>query len=593
MRVRNLELPRQIREAYVGGTGCGAYFLSQNVRGAVEWNDLRNILAIFSGPLGGTRYPGSGTVSVVTKGPMTEMAGASQMNGFFGAYLRLCGYDGIVVTGRADRLVSLYIDEDRTELQDATALRGMDVIQTEDFLRKDLHARAGGFSYCAIGPAGENLVRFATIVGDRGHIVSKNGMGAVMGSKNLKAIAVKRGGRKVPVYDQARFASAIEANVRSANALWMDGVYKYGTAAAVSLFETLGVLPVKNYTTSVFPEHGKLNGEYMRAHYETKPKPCYMCRSPHVHTVTIKAGPYAGFKDEEPEYEGIAAWGPLIGQSSIEEAIVLNNLTDRLGLDVNEPGWVIAWAMECFERGLLTEQDTDGLKLRWGNVKAVQEMLMRISAREGFGGILAEGVKRASESVGGEAGKMAIYTLKGCAPRGHDHRARWREIVDTCFTNTSTIEATFAAHPPEIAPPEADRFSLEDVVTTNAKINGWRQFDDSLGTCRFCMGNPHDTLECLNALTGWDLDLEQAMRIGRRIVNLLRVFNIEHGLVPSMERPSERYGSVPVDGPAAGKNIMANWDEMQKRYYRLMGWDENTGRPLPETLRELGIEWAL
>jgi aldehyde:ferredoxin oxidoreductase len=415
-------------------------------------------------------------------------------------------------------------------------------------------------------------------------------MGAVMGSKNLKAIAVKRGEKKVPVHHQARFASAIEANVHSANALWANGVYKYGTAAAVSLFHTLGVLPVKNYTTSIYPDHNKINGEYMRTHYETKPKPCYMCRSPHVHTITIKTGPYAGFKDEEPEYEGIAAWGPLIGQSNIEEVIVLNNLTDRLGLDVNEAGWVIAWAMECSERGLLTEKDTDGLNLRWGNVKAVQEMLMKISKREGFGTILAEGVKRAAETMGGEAGKLAIYTLKGCTPRGHDHRARWREIVDTCFTNTSTLEATFATHPPVLAPPEEDRFSLESVITTNAKINGWRQFDDSLGTCRFCMGNPHDILECLNALTGWELDLEQAMRIGKRIVNLLRLFNIEHGLVPSMERPSERYGSVPVDGPAAGKDIMASWDEMQQRYYRLMGWDENTGRPLPETLRELGLE---
>jgi aldehyde:ferredoxin oxidoreductase len=235
----------------------------------------------------------------------------------------------------------------------------------------------------------------------------------------------------------------------------------------------------------------------------------------------------------------------------------------------------------------------DGLELSWGNVKAVKEMLNKIAKGEGFGDLLAEGVKRASEGIGGDASRLGIYTMKGSTPRGHDHRARWREIVDTCFTSTSTLEATFASHPTILAPPEKDPFSLENVITTNAKINGWRQFDDSLGTCRFCMGDPFDLLECVNAATGWDIDLEQAMIIGRRIVNLLRTFNIRHGLTKSMERPSVRYGSVPADGPAIGKNIMQDWEEMQRKYYALMGWDDETGKPLAVALENLGLEWIM
>jgi len=220
-------------------------------------------------------------------------------------------------------------------------------------------------------------------------------------------------------------------------------------------------------------------------------------------------------------------------------------------------------------------------------------MLNKIANREGIGDLLADGVMRASRRVGGEAADWAIYTGKGCSPRGHDHRAKWGELFDTCMTNTSTIESTWG---PKVYAPLGDQFmitdpfSLEEVSTLNARFNGIRQLDDCLGTCRICSPDPKLLLECLNAVTGWELSLDDAFAIGRRIVNQLRMFNIRHGLKKEDERPSRRYGSVPVDGPCQGRNVMEKWDRMVENYYSNMGWDSKTGKPLPETLKKLGLE---
>jgi aldehyde:ferredoxin oxidoreductase len=231
--------------------------------------------------------------------------------------------------------------------------------------------------------------------------------------------------------------------------------------------------------------------------------------------------------------------------------------------------------------------------MKWGNVEAVKSLLNKIAKREGIGDLLAEGVMRASQKIGGEAAEWAIYTQKGSSPRGHDHRGgRWTELFDTCVTNTSTLESTWGGIHPQLVdlPAVTDPFSYEEMPTINAKFNGIRQFDDCLGTCRIASIDPKLQLECLNAVTGWSLSLQDVFRIGRRVINQLRVFNLRHGLKKEMERPSERYGSTPVDGPAIGKNIMEKWDWMLEHYYTLMGWDPKTGKPLPETLKKLGLE---
>jgi aldehyde:ferredoxin oxidoreductase len=248
--------------------------------------------------------------------------------------------------------------------------------------------------------------------------------------------------------------------------------------------------------------------------------------------------------------------------------------------------------MECYEKGLLTQADLDGLDLKWGNVEAVRTLLQKIAARDGIGDLLAEGVKRASQQVGGSAVDLAVYTEKGASPRSHDHRARWVELFDTAVTNTSTLESTWAGVHPQLVdqPPLADSFSPEEVATTNARFNGIRQFDDCLGTCRLVATDPKLLLECLNAVTGWDLTLHDAFVVGRRIVNQLRVFNFRHGMTKKHERPSKRYGSIPINGPAKGRGILPEWNSMLETYYTEMGWDPETGKPLAGTLRDLDLE---
>jgi aldehyde:ferredoxin oxidoreductase len=267
---------------------------------------------------------------------------------------------------------------------------------------------------------------------------------------------------------------------------------------------------------------------------------------------------------------------------------------DRLGMDTNETSWTVAWAMECFEKGVFTEKDTEGLALNWGNVEAVKELINRIARREGkFANLLANGVMKASQKVGGKAADWAVYTQKGSTPRGHDHRARWSELFDTCMSNTSTIESTFGGVRPDMVdkiPQITDPFSHEEVSILNAKFNGIRQFDDCLGICRLAAPHPKMVLKCFNAVTGWNWSLDDAFAVGKRIVNLLRVFNLRHGMRIEDERPSVRYGSIPKGGIAQGKDIMKNWDIMVRNYYESMGWDCETGSPLPETLEKLGLE---
>jgi aldehyde:ferredoxin oxidoreductase len=270
---------------------------------------------------------------------------------------------------------------------------------------------------------------------------------------------------------------------------------------------------------------------------------------------------------------------------------MLGDMTDRLGLDVNEAGYMIGWMMECYEKGILTQADLDGLEMIWGNAEAVLAMLKKIAYRQGCGDRFAEGVKRAAESFGPAAAQCAVYTLKGATPRGHDHRARWAEMIDTCMSNTGTIEAGPGV--PAVKElgqtPLTDPFDALAVSTANAMVNGRRVLEDSLAICILASQDFQLEVDALNAATGFNYSVQEAFEVGRRAVNQLRMFNIRHGLTKEIEAPSARYGSAPVDGPQQGKHIMPYWDELRSNYYRRMGWDPHTGQPLPETLEKLGL----
>jgi len=578
-------------ENYLGGTGLGAEYLYREVPPGVEWDDPRNLIVMASGPVGGTALAGSGTFSLVTKGPMTNLAVASQANGFWGAYIKSAGYDAVIIQGQSPRWVYLSITDSKVELRDASALLGKDTWETEDAVREDLGTKAR-LSVYGIGPAGENKVRFALVGGDRGHLCSKGGCGCVMGAKRLKAVAVTQGRQPVSLYNKELFREKSRALLEDAKAAKGGQMYKWGTGAAFSVHAQAGSLPIRNYTTNVFPEHEQMNAQYIRTHFEHRNKPCWACGMVHTKYMKVTEGPYTGYEGEEPEYEGMSGWGPQIGNNDPGAYVKLSNVTDRLGLDVNEATWVVGWVMECYEKGILTANDLDGLDMRWGNTEAAHALLLKISRREGVGDLLAEGVMRAAKKVGGDAPNMGVYVLKGATPRGHDHRAIWGEMLDTCVSATGTIQCGARLTSPAYfgQPPVTNHFSPWEVAGVNGMLEGWLVFLDSLSICRFITLNPQLTVECVNAITGRDFQVADAQIIGRRIVNQLRVFNFRHGLDPALEAPSPRYGSTPTDGPAQGKSVAPYFDWMKSFYFQLMGWDTATGRPLPHTLKSLGLE---
>jgi aldehyde:ferredoxin oxidoreductase len=580
---------------YVGGTGIGARILYDEVKPGVEWSDPANRLIIATGPLAGTRVAGSGTFSVVTKGCLTNGGTATQANGYLGAFLRFNGLMGVIFQGASDRWVYLYIHDGKAELRDAQHLVGKDTWETEDAIKQELGFTERQMSVFGIGPAGENLVKFAGIIGDKGHAAAHNGSGAVLGSKKLKAIAVARGQGSVKVYDKEKLdllAKKMHESLMSTPA--GRTYFNWGTSVNFPGMLALGSLPVKNMNTSLFPDHEAFYGENYRKSksFEIKPNPCWACGSHHLHIMKVTEGPYSGYIGEEPEYECWSELGPLLMNRDVVGTFVLSNDVDRLGLDLNEAGWMIGFVMDCYDRGIITKKDTDGLEMTWGNVEAARTLLRNIAMREGFGNILAEGIKRAAEQIGGEALNHAVYIQKGHAPRGHDHRSRWTEIVDYATSGQGTIETGPASGiPSEFKLPEfTDSYSPDLVPLMVAKTKPKRQFTDCLGVCNFTLSSDFTLLmEMVNAATGWNLTIEDAINVSFREVNLFRIFNIRHGIGTEVEMPSKWYGSIPTDGPAKGRDIMAHFDYMLDAYYKHMGWDRKSGKPLPETLLKLGL----
>jgi aldehyde:ferredoxin oxidoreductase len=584
---------------YVGGAALGMKYIYDEVPPDLEWSDPANRLYLGAGPLSGTRVGGSGSIAAVSKGAMTNGMASTQANGFSGAFLRFSGFDALILQGAAPDWSYLYIHDGTAELKDARHLRGKNNYEVDRLLREEVQKGEHDLSVLSIGPAGENLVRFACIFVDTGHIASHNGVGAVMGSKKLKAIAVARGKGIVPLQDKeavSAVAKTLKENVLAGK--MSAGTYAHGTIGGVIMGTKGGMVPVRNYTTNVSPiSPDKLETYSWDAIQPAffKVTPCWACSANHCHMMKIPQGKYAGWEVEEPEFEGMSAFSELVGIDDVNTSVALASEVDRLGMDMNESGWVIAWLMECYEKGLITKKDTGGLEMTWGNGEAVMAMLHKIAGRQGCGNVLAEGVMRASRQVGGKAPEMAIYTMKGNTPRSHDHRVMWMEMFDTCVSNTGTLEAHSAAPYALLGITQPfDTYDPELVSTNIAKIKGAMIFEDSMVTCRFNTNTALDLMcQAVNAATGWNMDFTDAMKVGRRAVNLARAFNLRAGIAAELDAPSPRYGSTLADGLAAGRGILPHWDEMRRNYYKNMGWDENTGQPLPETLRELGLDFVI
>jgi len=583
---------------YVGGAALGAKYLYDEVPPGVAWSDPDNRIILASGALGGTSVMGSGTFCAVTKGALTNGATSTQSNGYLGAYMRFSGFDAVIIQGKAEHLSYLYIHDGTAELRDARHLAGEDTWETETLIKQELGLTGMQASVYGIGIAGENMVKYACLMGDRGHAAASNGIGAVFGSKNLKAVVIVRGKNRVPVFDKEKLSATSKAMYEMIQdpSRWWSGVDKAGTLWLMGRNALISRTPFKNYQTADCPmteeELNTFSPEYLREKLPFVSRhACWGCRMHHLNLIKITEGPLAGQEGEEPEYEGYAGLGTQVGIHDGITVTALCNEVDRLGMDHLELGWVLGMVMEMQQRGLFTLKDTDGIDMTWGNVESVRAMFNKIARREGIGDILAEGTLRAATHYGKEALGLAVYTKNGNTIRQHDHRVAWTYILDLCTSGTGQSEANVAAIAHVMGLPEPAPFDPVQIANHVVKIKGASPFVDSLGVCRFPNPEePEKLTESVKAATGWnDFTWDEALKVGLRSVLLMRAFNIRHGWDASIEGPSPRYGSTPTSGPAQGQGIIPVWETVLDTYYKGMKWDRKTGKPTVEALEEAGL----
>ena len=596
-RITEEKLPEATLRKYLGGTGLGVKIMYDEVPAGVEWSDPANRIVWLTGPLSGTRAPGSGQYAVTTKGPLTNLFVASHCNGFFGARLRFAGYDAIIVQGAAKRWVYLYLHDGIAELRDAAHLLGKDTWETQELLPKEVGDDKASVS--CIGPAGENLVKYACIASDQGHVASTNGCGAVMGSKKLKAI-VAHGKAAVPIHDKGKFDALLKQWWKEDDdTIWGMLIPAMGTSGQLTASASMGMAPVRNLTAYEWPEQDQFNGDALREYYQGKARPCYACRWGHCHQIELKSGPHKGVIVEEAEYEGTQAFSCQIGNMSDVDAMEwLNHVNDGLGMDLKEQAWVLGMAMECYNKGLVTKKDTGGLDLTWGNVEGVEALLHKIATRDGFGNVLAEGVMRAAFKIGGDAPKFAVYTHKGNGPHMMDPRALWSISFGMAISDMGSGFAADMGDQGDLMGSLGDvnildpdnAFNSEIVAKAQAIMACRGHFIDSLGICMFLSGVPWTTVaDAVGAATGWDFSWREAADVGERALTLMRAFNVRHGETREHNSVSPRMLEPPLDGPAKGISVGEKWDEMVDTYYEARGWDKE-GRPLPETLKRIGLE---
>ncbi len=592
-RVEVSPLDERLARMFIGGKGLGAKILYDSLKPGVDPLSPENPLIFATGPLTGTEAPTSGRFAVVTKSPLTGIFLDSQVGGYFGPELKFAGYDALIIQGKADSPKYLLIRDDEVEILEATDLWGLTTVQTVQTIRERHGDRR--LRVASIGPAGERLVRFACIAIDhhlqpeRGGQAGRGGAGAVMGSKRLKAIAVRGTGR-VEYARPEEFREAVKRAVDAINSNSFIPIRRrYGTPLWVGPMNEMGILPTRNFQRSTFERADEITGETMRERIVISDRACYNCPIACGKYSEVRSGKYAGTAVEGPEYEVIALMGSACGVAPIEAVARAAQLIDELGLDGISTGNVIAWAMECYEREIITSEDTGGLDLRFGNADAMIEMVRRIAYREGLGDLLAEGVKRASEKLGRGSERFAMHVkgmeLPGYEPRGSFGMALAYATSDRggCHQRAWTVRA-------EIEGRLGPRFSIEGRAKFVKETQDERAACFSLVLCDFAPLEVGHFVDMLNAATGFDFSEEEYLRAGERIWNLTRMFNVREGVRRKDDTLPPRLMEEPLpDGPGAGNVITRDMlDRMLDEYYELRGWDSN-GMPTPEKLKELAL----
>ena len=591
---RDEHLTNELAELYVGGAGMAARILYDELQPGIDPFSPENKVIFLTGPVEGTMIPTASRIGLYAKSPLTNSFFHSSAGGHFAPELKFAGYDGIIFEGRAAQPVYLFIDDGYVELRDATHLWGMDTNRVQLELFEELGSDA--IQIAAIGPAGEKLVRFACVIcGCRA--LGRGGLGAVLGSKNVKAVAV-RGQGSVEVPDMRRMKVFLDEMFArfNANPATSEILPRYGTPVLVNANNTLGLFGYKNWQDEFYPDADGLSGDTMRKKIVKRDKSCFACPARCSKFSIVGSGPYEGVRNEGPEYEDIFSLGSMCGHNDIEVVAAAERLCDDLGVDAIEAGVAIAFAMECCERGLLRKDDTDGIDLRFGRADLIVPLVEKIALREGrLGNILAEGVKRASETIGNGSAYFAMHN-KGLTFAGHS--ARGMPGFALGYASGPRGGSHHDGRPTGERTGLVPRETIEGKGEYTARINHLNIFTDSLIVCHLTesIWGPLDVTDsavrCLNVATGMNMTLEEARTAAERIWNLIRAFAVREGYRREHDRLPPRFLEEPIKtGPSSGMAITRQMlDELLDQYYEFRGWDKTTGIPTRERLMQLGLE---
>jgi aldehyde:ferredoxin oxidoreductase len=588
---------------YIGGAGLATKYLLEEVPKGIEPLGPENKLIFMTGPLTGTPSPSTGRYAVVTKSPLTGIWAEANSAGFWGRDLKRSGFDGVIFEGTSPKPVYLVTEDGKAELKDASHLWGKNTSETTKIIKEELGDK---FNVSCIGISGENLVKYAAIMNDCdkpywGRAAGRCGVGAVMGSKRVKAIAAK-GNAKIQVANPDEYKEEAKQRYDWVNqSLLKMTLEVYGTATMVDLVGVKGGLPTRNWQTGVFPNMEKLNGTAINETILTDRKPCFACPIACGRLAEIKEGKYKS-QGEGPEYESIGALGTMCGIDDLEAITYAHFLCNEYGLDSISAGNVIGFSMECYEKGILTNEQTEGIELKFGDADVMIDLLAKISKREGIGDLLAEGTRIMAQKLDKDSIKFAMQ-VKGLelpaydsraakitglayatANRGGDHITAWIEGPAFLSMPFMLIDDADVGDPLQEIPEKT--FILKDLE------DGFSVFD-AIGGCKF-MGivlSADDWAALISKLLGYSFTASDFRKTGERLFNLARVYNVREGLDRKDDTLPARLLEEPLpEGP--GKGQIVNLEPLLDTYYEFRGWDKN-GIPTKEKLKELGLDWTI
>ncbi|MDY7041004.1 MAG: aldehyde ferredoxin oxidoreductase family protein [Chloroflexota bacterium] len=583
-----------IRE-YLLGSGLAARLFYDEMDPQRDALHPDSPLYFMTGLLTGTLAPTGCRSSVCGRSPLTGIWNESNVGGYWGAELRFAGFDGVVVSGRADAPVYLWIHDGTVELHPAGELWGLDCFELREQLRAATGPRA---EIACVGPAGENGARLASVIfiGRLERAAGRGGMGAAMAAKNLKAIAVR--GTSRPEYADA---AALRAQVKNDNAAIREesvSLSLLGTAGGVPATEATGDLPIKNWLLGSWPEGAQTtSGQHMFEVYPPQHTHCFSCPIGCGKNIEIQAGPYAGVAGHAPEYETLGAFGAMLLNPDVTVIAKANELCNRYGLDTISTGSVIALAMEAHEKGLLSADQTVGLDLTWGNAEAIVTLVEQIARREGLGDLLADGVRVAAEQLGPEAEEMSIH-VKGLALPMHDPRAFVDMAANYATANRGACHLESLSYwrgyglewPGWGYAGPYDRLDSTGKGRVAYDFQNYMSVFNPLGICKFIVKGrvePATVARWVGLSTGWDLEADSLLLLGEKLFNLRRMINIRYGIGREDDTLPRRLLTMPRPSGAA-QGILPDLEAMLEEYYQLRGWTAD-GTPSEEKLAELGL----